>query len=239
MSHNIEQVIVQLTDEEVHTNIIKAQETINFLIRAWKKRDIIFEADDISIPIITQRIALKCSVCGLEFESEDAAEDDACEFSTDPVSETGVDAWYDINQPKAEVVNMYGYSAEIGHQDLTLIQIYLRPEFTANGMESEGYYAGGDIAEIQLDSEPEARGDDEPDYVKPKYIRPPRVKREKKEAILKMLAISKANELAEAKRKKGRDEVKYKAYAEYIEDERYCIIAKIVLDMTAQGVNPI
>jgi hypothetical protein len=106
-------------------------------------------------------------------------------------------------------------------------------------MESEGYYAGGDIAEIQLDSQPEARGDDEPDYIRPKYIRTPRVKREKKEAILKMLAISKQIELAEAQLKKGRDEEKYKAYAEYIEDERYCIIAKIVLDMTSRGVSVI
>jgi hypothetical protein len=248
--HAVQTVMIDLTPEEILSNREKANLLCSQLIQMWAnkqiwdiktKKQIVLLRDDIDITVYTQRMALECQICGQIFESEEEAEDSPCPFTVDNIPESGIDSYFDITPVKGEVVNMYVYRSEVEAlewtgddkmsliwNDLSLCQVYLKPETTSNGVESEGYYAATDIDDAK--AEPLTNRER-------KAPRERKPRREPKYDILRMLAKSKANELAELKRKKGRNDTLYYAYKAELEAEYMELIALKVLWLSRFGVE--
>lgn len=220
--HAVEMIVIQLDEAEIKANIEESNRTVAFLKDAFAKKDIAFDKDDIDIPIITQRLALQCQICGKTFESEGEAEDSPCMDQGQPVPDSGIDSYFDINPPKGEVVHIYGYSATIEHQDLTLVEIYLPAETTGNGMESEGYYAGGDIGEAEAEEIESIARPTKREYKarsRRETKRNPQISTNQMtiQTLQALILKLRAKAHAELKAKKGRDDAKYEEYKKFID----------------------
>ena len=144
--HNTELVLVPLSEEEKAQNFIDARSILRDLIASWSckasdvatKKLITLTPEDVVIKVPCMRLELRCNNCGLTFESQDEAEESACvESPGEEDAETGVDAYFSVNIPKGEVVQMFGYRDDgelpkdpyLRHlsQDLSLQTYYVPP----------------------------------------------------------------------------------------------------------------